>query len=72
MEISVKDFSRTTLPRILKFGTKLDNEQLYCVYKESATYNDILLISPFISPFFFLSKKNCFYRFLNFFFRQGL
>ena len=33
MEISVKDFSETTLPRILKFGTKVGNEQLYCVIK---------------------------------------
>ena len=31
MEISVKDFSGTTSPRILKLGTKLSNEQLYCV-----------------------------------------
>ena len=33
MEISVKDFSEITRPRILKFGTKLGNEQLYCVLK---------------------------------------
>ena len=33
MEISVKDFSGTTCPRTLKFGTKLGNEQLYCVLK---------------------------------------
>ena len=33
MEIFVKDFSGTTRPRILKFGTKLGNEQLYCVLK---------------------------------------
>ena len=33
MEISVKDFSETTLPRVLKFGTKLGNEQFYCVSK---------------------------------------
>ena len=33
MEISVKDFSGTTWPRILKFGSKLGNEQLYCVLK---------------------------------------
>ena len=34
---SVKDFSKTTRFRILKFGTKLDNDELYCVTK-TATY----------------------------------
>ena len=29
--ISVKDFSATTWVRILKFGTKLDSDELYCV-----------------------------------------
>ena len=33
MEIFVKDFSGTTWPRILKFGTKLGNDKLYCVTK---------------------------------------
>ena len=28
---SVKDFSATTLIRILKFGTKLESDELYCV-----------------------------------------
>ena len=28
---SVKDFSSTTWVRILKFGTKLDSDELYCV-----------------------------------------
>ena len=28
---SVKDFSATTWVRILKFGMKLDNDELYCV-----------------------------------------
>ena len=31
--VSVKDFSATTLVRILKFGTKLDSDELYCVTK---------------------------------------
>ena len=31
---SVKDFSATTLVRTLKFGTKLDSDELYCVIKE--------------------------------------
>ena len=30
---SVKDFSATTWVRILKFGTKLDSDELYCVTK---------------------------------------
>ena len=31
---SVKDFSATTWVRILKFGAKLDSDELYCVTKE--------------------------------------
>ena len=31
---SVKDFSATTWVRILKFGMKLDSDELYCVTKE--------------------------------------
>ena len=34
---------------ILKYGSKLDSDKLYCVTKNS----HILLISPFISSFFF-------------------
>ena len=30
----VKDFLATTWVRILKFGTKLDSDELYCVKKE--------------------------------------
>ena len=30
----VKDFLATTWVRILKFGTKLDSDELYCVTKE--------------------------------------
>ena len=29
-KIFVKDFSATTWVRILKFGTKLDGDELYC------------------------------------------
>ena len=36
--VFVKDFSATTWVRILKFGTKLDSDELYCVTKETATY----------------------------------
>ena len=35
---SVKDLSAITWVRILKFGTKLDNDELYCVTKKTATY----------------------------------
>ena len=31
---SVKDFSATTWVRVLKFGTKLDSDELYCVTKK--------------------------------------
>ena len=50
METSVKDFSETTLPRILKCGTKLGNEQLYCVIKNQphVTYQSLYL-SNFLS-----------------------
>ena len=44
---SVKAFSATTRVRILKFGTKLDSDKLYCVTVKSG----ILLISPFICLF---------------------
>ena len=50
MEISVKDFSGTTWPRILKFGTKLGNEQLYCVLK-----NQPHIAYQFLYLSFFLS-----------------
>ena len=39
---------------ILKFGTKLDTDELYCVTKNSY----ILLISLFICTLFFLSNGN--------------
>ena len=48
-----QDFSATTWVRILKFGTKLDSEKLYCVTKNS----HILLIRSFICSFFFLSNE---------------
>ena len=31
---SIKDFSATTWVRIMKFGTRLDSDELYCVTKE--------------------------------------
>ena len=37
MDIFVKDFSATTQVRLMKFGTKFDSDELYCVTK-TATY----------------------------------
>ena len=37
-KIFVKDFSATTWVRILKFGTKLDSDELYCVTKEQPNF----------------------------------
>ena len=58
---TVKDFSATTWVRILKVGTKLDKDELYCVTKNSY----IWLISPFNCSFFFLSNGNFCHRFLS-------
>ena len=63
---SVKDISATTPVRILKFGTKLDSDELYCVTKNS----HILLISPFIYSFFFLSNENFCRRFFGTYWSQ--
>ena len=53
-EICVKDFSGTTVPRILKFSTNVGYDFLYCVKENqhAAAYYS------FICPFFFLSKQN--------------
>ena len=53
-KIFVKDFSATTWVRILKFGTKLDSDELYCVTKEQPHYahQSLYLL------FFFLSNGN--------------
>ena len=59
--VSVKDFSATTSLRALKFGTKLDSDELYCVTKPQP----YILISPFICSFFFLSNENFCHRFLS-------
>ena len=116
---SVKDFSATTWVRILKFGTRLDSDELYCVTKEQphiayqSLYlfiflslqwkkfsskisqqllglgfwnlvqslivmscivqqknSHILLISPFICSFFFLSNGNFCHRFLSSYWSQ--
>ena len=53
----VKDFSATTWVRILKFGTKLDSDELYCVTKEQPhiAYQSLYLFI-FLSLHIFSSK----------------
>ena len=63
---SVKYFSATTQLRALKYGTKNDSDEFYCVSKNSY----ILLISPFICTFFFLSNENFCRRILRSFLSQ--
>ena len=46
---SVKDFSATTGLRALKFSTKLNSDELYCVTKRTATY---CLLVPLFVHFF--------------------
>ena len=48
----VKDFSATTWVRILKFGTKLDSDELYCVTKEQPhiAYQSLYLFIFSFSP----------------------
>ena len=50
MEICVKDFSGTTAPRILKFGTNVGYDLLYCVKENqhAAAYRSLYL-SIFLS-----------------------
>ena len=48
----VKDFSATTWVRILKFGTKLDSDELYCVTKEQPH-----IAYQFLYLFIFLSLE---------------
>ena len=55
--LSVKDFSATTSLRALKFGTKLDSDELYCVTKTQP----YILISPFICSFFFFLQCKSFF-----------
>ena len=48
----VKDFSATTWVRILKFGTRLDSDELYCVTKEQPH-----IAYQYLYLFIFLSLK---------------
>ena len=62
-----KDFSGTTVPRILKFGTNVGYDLLYCVKENqlAAAYQ-----SPYLS--IFLSKQIFCYKFLSFYESQSL
>ena len=53
-KIFVIDLSATTWVRILKFGTKLDNDELYCVTKERP---HIAYQSLYLFIFLFLQWK---------------
>ena len=67
-ETCAKDFSGTTAPRILKFGTNVGYDLLYYVKENqhAAAYHFLN------SPFFFLSKQIFCYKFLSFYESQGL
>ena len=66
-EICVKDFSGTTVPRILKFGTSVGYDLLYCVKENqhAGAYYSL------ICPLFFLSKQIFCYIFLSFYESQS-
>ena len=53
-EICVKDFSGTTAPRVLKFGTNVGYDLLYCVKENqhAAAYH-----SPYLSIFLYLQAN---------------
>ena len=55
---SVKNFSATTWVRILKFGTKLDSDELYCVTKEQPhiAYQSLYLFNFLSLQWKFLSQ----------------
>ena len=57
----INDFSATTWVRILKFGTKLDSDELYCVTKKQPH----IVYQSLICSFFFLSNGNFCHRFLS-------
>ena len=66
-EICVKDFSGTTAPRSLKFGTNVGYDWLYCVQE-----NQHAAAFHFLCPFFFLSNKTFRHRILSSYYSQSL
>ena len=67
-KICVKDFSGTTAPRVLKFGTNVGYDLLYRLKENQHT----ALIIPLICPFFFIAKQIFCYKFLSFYESQSL
>ena len=68
-EICVKDFSGTTVPRILIFGVNVGYDLFYCVKENQHAAAYHCLICPF--SFFFLSKQIFCYKFLSFYESQS-
>ena len=70
-EICVEDFSGTSVPRILKFGTHVGYDLLYCVKENqhAAEYHSLYLS---ICPFFFVSNKTFCHRILSSCYSQSL
>ena len=65
----VKDFSATTWVRILKFGTKLDSDELYCVTKKKQKHTAYQTLYMFIFlslQWKFLEANSHFAFFFNF------
>ena len=64
MEIFVKDFSGTTGPRILKFGTNMMYDRLYCVLKNQPymAYQFLLFVHFSFFPTFFPSYQLSIYK----------
>ena len=56
-----KDFSGTTAPRVLKFGTNVGYDLLYCVKENQLA----VAYHCLICRFFFLSKQIFCYQFLR-------
>ena len=62
-----KDFSGTTAPRILNFGTNVGYDLLYCVKENQRA----VAYHCLICRFFFLSKQIFCYKFLSFYESQS-
>ena len=69
MFFCVKDFSGTIERKILKFGTNIGYNLLYCVKRESTSS---CLSFPLFVHLFFLSNKNFCHRFYGFHVRPAL
>ena len=70
-EISVKVFSGTTAPRILKFGTNVGYD-LLCKRESACCCLSFAAYHSFTCPFIFLSNKTFCHRILRFYYSQSL